>query len=269
MSSPSLKNLQCVYIKDCQSCLHLPQLGKLPYLKELFISNVSRIIYLDEESYDGGVAGGFTALEHLSLEKLSNLMRISREDRENMFPHLSTLVIIECPNLLVLPCLPFLNYMCIQGKCSQDILSSIHKHSSLEMLCFYDNDEITCFPNGMLRNLISLKSFLIWNWLELEGLDEALHHMTALESLILRDLPNLKSLPESLGNLGFLRQLRISNCPKLMHLPMSIQSLTGLESLGIYSCSELEKRCEKETGEDWPKIVQVQNIEIRNTRLIF
>jgi len=269
MSSPSLKNLQCVYIKDCQSCLHLPQLGKLPSLKELFISNVSRITYLDEESYDGGVKGGFTALEHLSLEKLPNLIRISREDRENLFPHLSAIVIIECPNLLVLPCLPSLSYMCVQGKLNLDLLGSIHKHGSLETLCFYDNEEITCFRNGMLRNLVSLKSFMIWNWLALEGLDEALHHMTALESLILRDLPNLKSLPESLGKLGLLRQLRISNCPKLMYLPMSIQSLTGLESLGIYSCSELEKRCEKETSEDWPKIAHVQNIEIRNTRLIF
>ncbi|RHN55112.1 putative leucine-rich repeat domain, L domain-containing protein [Medicago truncatula] len=148
MSSPSLKNLHCVYIKDCQSCLHLPQLGKLPYLKELFISNVSRIIYLDEESYDGGAEGGFTELEHLSLEKLPNLIRISREDRENLFPHLSALVVIECPNLLGLPCLPSLNYICIQGKCNQDLLSSIHKHGGLESLCFYDNKELTCFPDG-------------------------------------------------------------------------------------------------------------------------
>jgi hypothetical protein len=110
---------------------------------------------------------------------------------------------------------------------------------------------------------------MIWSWSEIEGLEEALQHMTTLESLILRDLPNLISLPESLGNLGFLHHLKISNCPKLMCLPMSIQSLTSLESLGIYSCSELEKRCENETSVDWPKIAHVQNIEIRNTRLIF
>ncbi|WJX62500.1 hypothetical protein P8452_47488 [Trifolium repens] len=236
MSSPSFKDLQCVHLRDCQSCLHLPQLGKLPFLKELFISNISCIIYLEEESCDGGAAGGFIALEHLSLEKLPSLIRISREDRENMFLHLSELVIVECPNLLGLPCLPSLNYMCIQGKCNQDLLSSISKHGSLESLCFYDNEELTCFPDGMLRNLISLKLLMIWSWSEIEGLDEALQHMTTLESLILRDLPNLISLPESLGNLGFLHHLKISNCPKLMCLPMSIQSLTSLESLGIYSC---------------------------------
>ncbi|WJX57144.1 hypothetical protein P8452_42732 [Trifolium repens] len=236
MSSPSFKHLHCVHLKDCQSCLHLPQLGKLPFLRELFISNISRIIYLEEESCDGGVAGGFIALEHLSLEKLPSLIRISREDRENMFPHLSELVIVECPNLLGLPCLPSLNYMCIQGKCNQDLLSSISKHGSLESLCFYDNEELTCFPDGMLRNLISLKLLMIWSWSEIEGLEEALQHMTTLESLILRDLPNLTSLSESLGNLGFLHHLKISNCPKLMCLPMSIQSLTSLESLGIYSC---------------------------------
>ncbi|GAU47908.1 hypothetical protein TSUD_238750 [Trifolium subterraneum] len=233
---PSFKDLQYVYLRDCQSCLHLPQLGKLPSLKELFISNISRITYLEEESNDRGVAGSFITLEHLSLEKLPNLIRISRDDRENMFPHLSELVIIECPNLLGLPCVPSLKHMCIQGKCNQDLLISIHRHGSLQSLCFYDNEELTCFPDGMLRNLTSLKILIIWNWSEIEGLDEALQHMTALESLILRDLPNLTSLPESLGNLGFLHHLKISNCPKLMCLPMSIQSLTSLESLGIYSC---------------------------------
>ncbi|XP_058764476.1 putative disease resistance protein RGA4 [Vicia villosa] len=269
MSNPSLKDLRCVYLKDCQSCLHLPLLGKLPYLKELSVSNMSRIKYLDEESYDGEVIGGFIALEHLSLEKLPNLMRISREDRENRFPHLSALVIIECPSLLGFPSLPSLTYMCIQGKCNQELLSSIHKHDSLESLVFYNNEELTCFPIGMLRNLISLKSLMIWSWSEIEVLDEALQHMTALESLILRDLPNLISLPEPLGNLVFLRDLRISNCPKLTCLPISLQSLTGLKSLGIYCCSELEKRCEEKKGEDWPKIAHVQNIEIRNTKLIF
>ncbi|XP_004489884.1 putative disease resistance protein RGA4 [Cicer arietinum] len=269
MSSLSLNDLQCLYLKDCHSCLHLPQLAKLPYLKELFISNMSRLIYIDEESYNGGVMGGFIILKFLSLEKLPNLIRISKEDRENMFPHLSALEIIECPNLSGLPYLPSLDYMRIQGKCNQDLLSSIHKLACLESLWFYDNAELTCFPDGMLRNLTSLKTFMIWNCSKIEGFDEALQHMTSLESLIVRDLPNLTTLPESLGNLGLLHDLRISNCPKLTCLPMSIQSLTGLESLRIYSCSELEKRCEKETSEDWPKIAHVQNIEIRNTRLIF
>ncbi|TKY46210.1 putative disease resistance protein RGA4 [Spatholobus suberectus] len=85
--------------------------------------------------------------------------------------------------------------------------------------------------------------------------------MTALQCLQLWDLPNLESLPDCFANLGLLRQLTISNCSKLTCLPTSLDSL---ESLCIYSCPELGKRCQKETGKDWPKIAHVPNILIQN-----
>ncbi|GAU49910.1 hypothetical protein TSUD_238840 [Trifolium subterraneum] len=266
MSSPSVKDLQSLYLFNCQSCLHLPQLGKLPSLKKLTISNMSRVIYLDEASHNGGVAGGSIALECLSLEKLPNLLRLSRDDNENLFQNLSELRISECPKLSGLPCLPSLSFMRIKGKGNQDLLRSFHKFGSLESLDFVDDKELTCFPDEMLRNLTSLKKLLIKRCSQIEGLDKALQHATALESLSLRDLPNLASLPDSLGNLCSLHILEISNCPKVMCLPTSIQSLAGLKSLKINCCSELGKRCEKETGEDWHKISRIQNISIEESR---
>ncbi|GAU49911.1 hypothetical protein TSUD_238850 [Trifolium subterraneum] len=82
----------------------------------------------------------------------------------------------------------------------------------------------------------------------MEGLHEALQHMTALQSLTLSNLPNLASLPDWLGNLGLLQNLEIFQCPKLMCLPLSIQRLTGLKSLRIYRCNELGERCKENTA---------------------
>jgi structure-specific endonuclease subunit SLX1 len=105
---------------------------------------------------------------------------------------------------------------------------------------------------------------MIESSLEIEGLHDALQHMTSLQSLILCDLPNLASLPDWFGNLGLLHELIISKCPKLRCLPMSTQCLTQLKTLKIYGCTELGKSCQKETGENWQNIAHVQNIEIQN-----
>jgi hypothetical protein len=336
MSSPSLKNLNSLELVDCKSWLHLPELGTLPSLKKLTISNMIHVIYVEKNSNDNGVVGCFTSLEFLLLEKLPNLKKLSWKDNENMFPRLSTLQITKCPKMSILPCLPSLNDMRIRGQCTQSLLSSIHKNHSLESIRFADNEELIYFPYGMLRNLASLKildffelskleqfpnefvnlndiqeiyisgcmsltslqdevlqglhslktldivrcpkfvlsgsfqyltcleKLMIEGCSEIEGMHEALQHMTSLQSLILCDLPNLASLPDWLGNLGSLHELIISKCPKLRCFPVSIQCLTCLKSLRIYGCTELGKRCQKETGEDWRKIAHVQNIEIHN-----
>ncbi|CAJ2646967.1 unnamed protein product [Trifolium pratense] len=315
MSSPSLKDLKSLHLTDCKNCL-----------------------YLKEESSNGGIAGGFIALENIFLDKMSKLISFSRDQvAENVFTCLSKLIIIECPNLLGLPFLPALKELSVKGNCSWELLSSIHKLHNLEHLYLEDNEEVSCFPDNLLSNLTSLKDLRIWNHSELKllpietinpcvlwrlsiencenleslkdealeglhsleyleiwrcpkfklsagfgyltclkeltignfsdmsGFSEALQHMTALEFILLSELPNLTSLPDCLGNLGLLRELSISGCPNLMCLPTTIQCLSGLEGLYIDDCHpELANRCEKETGEDWPKIAHVKKLIINN-----
>ncbi|PNX56595.1 putative NBS-LRR resistance protein [Trifolium pratense] len=175
---------------------------------------MSHVIYVDEEPCDGGVVC-FVKLAVLVLVELPNLVRLSREDKENMFPCLSRLQITECPKLLGLPCLPYLNDLRIEGKCNQDLVSSIHKLDSLESLRFKDNEDLTCFPDGMLRNLTSLKILDIYGLFKLEQLPIELIYLNAIREIHITDCENLKPLTdEVIQELHSLKILEIVRCPK-------------------------------------------------------
>jgi len=98
MSSPSLKYLTHLRLENCERCLQLPLLEKPSSLKNLNISKMINIKYIYDECYDGGVV--FVALEILSIYSEPNLIRLSREDGENIFPYLYLPWIVACPNFL-------------------------------------------------------------------------------------------------------------------------------------------------------------------------
>ncbi|KAK9215539.1 hypothetical protein WN944_007544 [Citrus x changshan-huyou] len=61
-----------------------------------------------------------------------------------------------------------------------------------------------------------------------------------------------------------LSSLSIRLCPKLKALPDHLLQKTTLQKLEIlWGCHILEERCRKETGEDWPKIRHIPNIDIK------
>ncbi|XP_003599016.3 putative disease resistance protein RGA3 isoform X1 [Medicago truncatula] len=240
MSSPSFKYLNSLELVDCKSCVHLPRVGKLPSLKKLTISNMMHIIYVQENSNGDGIVGCFMALEFLLLEKLPNLKRLSWEDRENMFPRLSTLQITKCPKLSGLPYLPSLNDMRVREKCNQGLLSSIHKHQSLETIRFAHNEELVYFPDRMLQNLTSLKVLDIFELSKLEKLPTEFVSLNSIQEIYISGSNSLKSLPdEVLQGLNSLKILDIVRCPKF-NLSASFQYLTCLEKLMIESSSEIE-----------------------------
>eukprot|EP00256_Glycine_max_P045444 XP_006597652.2 LOW QUALITY PROTEIN: disease resistance protein RGA2 [Glycine max] len=232
MSSPSLKYLILLNLLNCENCFQLPPLGKLPSLKILGIINNNHVEYLYEESCDGEVV--FRALKVLTIRHLPNFKRLSREDGENMFPRLSNLEIDECPKFLG----------------DEELLKG------LECLSVFNCDKFNVSA-GFQRH------WKLWisNCREVGDL-QALQDMTSLKVLRLRSLPELESLPDCFGNLPLLCELSIFFCSKLACLPTSL-SLISLQQLTIFGCHlDLEKRCEKETGEDWSKIAHVPYISV-------
>ncbi|KAF7809253.1 putative disease resistance protein RGA3 [Senna tora] len=265
MGSPTFKDLYSIELVHCKYCLSLQLLAKLPSLRKLGLSNMNKVQYIDEESYDDGVARGFKALEYLRLGNLPNLIGLSKEDgqSQNMFLHLSTLEISGCPKLNTLPCLRSVTFLRITGESNHSLLGSICNLHNLKTLWLFYNEELTSFPNGMLVGLTCLKEIHIFNHTKLEALPNELMSLHALEELhivqcyrlepltheALQGLHSLKRLKVSwypkfrlcsaFQNLTSLVDLRISTCPKVEGFPEALQHITTLQSLSLYDLQNL------------------------------
>ncbi|PON92561.1 LRR domain containing protein [Trema orientale] len=68
----------------------------------------------------------------------------------------------------------------------------------------------------------------------------------------------------SLKIMPSLRFLEISNCEILEALPEFLPTMP-VQELVIDNCPILERRCQKEAGEEWHLISHIQNIEIKNS----
>ncbi|KAL6327876.1 hypothetical protein AAG906_026557 [Vitis piasezkii] len=108
----------------------------------------------------------------------------------------------------------------------------------------------------------SLKSLRIYRIEELISLPEGLQHVSTLQTLTISSCSSLATLPDWIGSLTSLSNLSITFCHDLRSLPEEMRSLRHLHTLEIYGCPYLSERCQKETGEDWPKISHIPQIRI-------
>ncbi|QHN75858.1 Putative disease resistance protein [Arachis hypogaea] len=255
-------NLVSLRLMDCGKCGHLPPVGKLPFLKELLVRCMDELQYIEEdESYDGVEAMPFPSLEELGLSYLPNVERLMKRETTHMFPSLSKLYICKCPKLQ-LPCLPHVKILDVM-ECSNEQLKSISNLNSLNELYLNLNDEVSCFPEGMLNNMTSLATLEIKYFSELKELPSDITKLTALSDLTISKCGKLECLPEQgLEGLSSLRKLSIHYCKSLGSLPHGVRHLTSLQSLSIRGCPMLKERCKQGTGEDWHKIAHVPDLDI-------
>ncbi|XP_075660246.1 putative disease resistance protein RGA4 [Castanea sativa] len=107
-----------------------------------------------------------------------------------------------------------------------------------------DDTRITLFPN--LRSLIFLNLEELEEWNGIGGEEEDQEEEDCVRFAI---MPRLQ-------------HLRIWNCEKLKSLPNFLRTTPSLQNLELWLSPILEECCKRGTGEEWPKISHIPNIEI-------
>lgn len=104
MSNPSFCKLVKMNLKMCTSCIRLPSLGRLPFLKHLFIEDMENLEVVNHEFCE---VGGFPSLETLKFGKMGKWKSWQGVYADSM-PLLEVLTIETCPEFLTLPSLHYL-----------------------------------------------------------------------------------------------------------------------------------------------------------------
>lgn len=290
----SLTKLVRLELNNCEKCKCLPLLSKLPSLKHLQLNNMDAIQYIsgyvDRNEFSSSSmapASFFPSLKQLYLVNCPDLkgwwmpdssvevdngsdkspeITMSESPTRNhslpSFPCLSELLIQDCPMLTSMPIFPNLEKELFLSNASLKPLQTTVAASSclyLEHLILSSIMELENLPEW-LQKLCSLCSLTIEDCHKLKFLSPGLKYLTRLKELKIRGCPELQlykdedELPQSL------EVLELVGCFGLTALPEGIGKLGYLRRLRIEESPILSRRCEKETGEDWPKIAHIPEI---------
>ncbi|KAL7137587.1 hypothetical protein ABFS83_10G103000 [Erythranthe nasuta] len=298
LKSLNLRNLaRAEYIIEDQSGNRLTSVQQFPSLEKLYLTTLPKMKgLLKEQVMIGSTSKAFPNLKVLnirdcnllttaSLSKvyLNALTTLSMDFKQNMTTFFSVEMLQSLTNLKKLTIEKASDDLSLPEQVIRALISLTH-------LRIEECDTPRCLPEGWLRNLTSLEELEILRCRELVELPEegiknlhnlktvilydlpkmvcvpkALNHLpSSLQSLHLSKLLELSSLPEWLGDMTSLQSLDIYECPKVASLPASIQGMTKLQYLQVQKCPEMERRCEREKGEDWHKISHIPYLQIGN-----
>ncbi|XP_042474100.1 putative disease resistance protein RGA3 [Zingiber officinale] len=280
---PRLPTIEFLKLQNCSESL-LSCVGRTTSLSHLILEDMEGMT-----SLPSGCLRNLTSLMTLEIRSCNELQFLPREEMQ-LLTMVRSLSIKECNNLASFPLevgrLNILRYFCFKNHGSNTlqleilvkILNSVHEFDiqicgqnvnllgqlqhlhNLRQLWISGSHH---FSYALISGSIEAKlSICCCN--ELESLmTEAPSTSTVLEDLHICNIPNLTTLPEWLQHLGSLRKLSIHNCIQLGSLPRGLQDLSLLKYLFIEECClQLQRRCTRATGEDWPNIFHVPHIRI-------
>ncbi|KAH7677296.1 P-loop containing nucleoside triphosphate hydrolase protein [Dioscorea alata] len=239
---PLFPCLDSLTISQCPKLTTMPP--QIPTLKYLDIKDTYRGTQIKLMSKEKGFFKHLKSLESLTLIRCEELALLL-EDKEETRPLSSSL-----RDLIIWDCSRF------------SLSAALHNLTSLESLQMTDLEELSSWPDEMLRDSESLRYLHLTSCKNLTGASsqgdcgppfledlrvfycDALIELpkcpTSLKSLYVDNCLSIKSLCSDMGHLTSLFQLKLSKCPKLESLPEGMRGLTSLQHLFIEDCLALK-----------------------------
>ncbi|XP_008240997.2 PREDICTED: disease resistance protein RGA2-like, partial [Prunus mume] len=251
------KYLRVLQLPTCSLQVLPKSIGSLKHLRFLNLNFNEAITKLPNaicrlQSLQTLYFGGCENLEELpkDISKLISLTSLGFTTKQTSFTEngvgclksLQFLTIIKCSNLTSLPCET--SYL-----------------TSLRTLALEECEQLDLGNVNYQGTPLRLQNLWIMNLPRMVTLPEWFQGAAnTLQFLVIKECENLEALPEWLASFTSLTKLIVGKCQKLSSLPEGMRSLTSLRELVIGDCPELERRCQRNIGEDWPKISHVPHV---------
>ncbi|XP_049360873.1 putative disease resistance protein RGA1 [Solanum verrucosum] len=252
-SEESLPYLVKLELSGCKRCKEIPPLGQLKLLRHLELSGFHEVECIGHRFYgiDGHNNGSssniqvFPSLKVLILEDMSSLIEWKVDDvGVRMFPELEKLRIIKCPSLKSTPSLfeslRELDIVIVDSE--MPLLNLCSNLTSLVELRVDAVKELTCLPDEMLRNNVSLQILFVSNCGEFRELPQSLYNLHSLKRLEIVSCTNFGSFPVPSGEnyLTSLQEFSLQECNGLTSLPAGLlEHCRSLEVLVVKKCDNL------------------------------
>ncbi|XP_049360656.1 putative disease resistance protein RGA1 [Solanum verrucosum] len=257
-----LPNLVKLKLIDCKRCRKIPLLGQLKFLRHLELVGFHKVECIGTTFYaiDGNNNGNiqvFPSLKELVLEDMPSLIEwkgvelipTTNGGRDEvigvrMFLGLEKLRITKCPLLKSTPNqFEILRELIIEGVDSGvPLLNLCSNLTSLVKLDLSDVKELTCLPDEILRNNVSLQFLSVSDCGEFREFPQSLYNLHSLKSLEISFCTNFSSFPVPSGEnyLTSLQSLQLFCCDELTILPSGmIEHCRSLETLLVSYCNNL------------------------------
>ncbi|XP_073138162.1 disease resistance protein RGA2-like [Henckelia pumila] len=270
-----LQNLRHLLLDGCRSLSEMPpKMGKLRSLKTLtqFVVGHRKGNQPCELQFLN--LGSKLLINHLErVKNLPDAKTANIGEKENLrelrlrWEGKNTSKVLENMDEMVLEALephPNIETIGIDGFNGRNFPQWLRNPSLVNLVTFDLENCPNCLNLPQLGELPSLKILVLRNlggeYILEHGVEEGMAKFSSLEELVLNCLLNLKGFAEENAVEIFprLQKLGIYKCPGLTSLPQ----VRNLESLWIWECPELERRYEKERGEDWHMIAHIPDVRI-------